>query len=56
MSRIVAATKKMFVRQEGATMVEYGLMLFLIAAVCIAVITLLGTRISSVFNEIVGSL
>ncbi len=56
MSRIVATAKKLFVKQEGATMVEYGLMLFLIAAVCLAVVALLGTKLSSVFNTIVGSL
>jgi pilus assembly protein Flp/PilA len=56
MSRLVAAAKKLLVRQEGATMVEYGLMLFLIAVVCLAVIALLGTRLSSVFNDIATSL
>jgi pilus assembly protein Flp/PilA len=56
MSRIVAAAKRLGFRQEGATMVEYGLMLFLIAVVCLAVIGLLGTKISSVFNDIVTSL
>jgi pilus assembly protein Flp/PilA len=56
MSRFVAAARKMLVRQEGATMVEYALMLFLIAVVCLTVISLLGTKISSVFNDIVTSL
>ena len=56
MSRIVAAVKKLVFRQEGATMVEYGLMLFLIAVVCLAVVALLGTKLSSVFNDIVTSL
>jgi pilus assembly protein Flp/PilA len=56
MSRIVAAAKKVLTRQEGATMVEYGLMLFLIAVVCLAVIALLGTKLSTVFNDIVNSL
>ena len=56
MLRIVAAAKRVLIRQEGATMVEYGLMLFLIAVVCLAVVALLGTKLSSVFNEIAGSL
>ena len=56
MSRIVAAAKRLLVRQEGATMVEYGLMLFLIAVVCLAVVALLGNKLSSVFNDIVTSL
>jgi pilus assembly protein Flp/PilA len=56
MSKILAAAKKLFVREEGATMVEYGLMLALIAVVCVAVITLLGTAVSSVFNHILTSI
>jgi pilus assembly protein Flp/PilA len=40
-------------REEGQAMVEYALLLFLIAVVSIAVLTLLGTKVSSLFNEIV---
>jgi pilus assembly protein Flp/PilA len=49
------AIRKMFVREEGATMVEYGLMVALIAVVCIAAVTLLGTQIKAVFTSIAGS-
>ena len=42
-----------FMREEdGATMVEYGLMVALIAVVCIAAVTLLGTSLSSLFGRI----
>jgi pilus assembly protein Flp/PilA len=42
-----------FVREEdGATMVEYGLMVALIAVVCIAAVTLLGTSLSSLFGRV----
>lgn len=42
-----------FVRDEdGATMVEYGLMVALIAVVCIAAVTLLGTSLSTLFNSV----
>ncbi len=41
---------------EGATMVEYGIMVALIAAVCIGVITTLGTKVSGAFNTINTSL
>ncbi|HEV2294148.1 MAG TPA: Flp family type IVb pilin [Tepidisphaeraceae bacterium] len=42
---------KRFVKEEdGATMVEYGLMVALIAVVCIAAVTLLGTNLSAKFN------
>ena len=40
-------------REEGQAMVEYALLLFLIAVVSIAILTLLGRRVSSLFNEIV---
>ena len=43
---------KNFVRgEEGATMVEYGLMLALIAIVCIAAVTAIGTKASALFQE-----
>jgi len=38
--------------EEGATMVEYGLMVALIAVVCIAAITLLGTSLNSLFGRV----
>ena len=50
--------KKFFRDEEGATAVEYGLMVALIAIVIIAAVTLLGTNLSSKFNQvatIVGS-
>ena len=41
---------------SGATMVEYGLLVGLIAVVCIAAVTLLGEQISDVFSLIVSDL
>jgi len=43
-------------REEGATMVEYGLMVALIAVVALAAVTLLGTSVSDIFNQIAVSL
>ena len=43
-------------REEGQAMVEYALLLFLIAVVSIAILTLLGHRVSSLFNEITHDL
>ena len=44
-------TARMNIRSErGATAVEYGLMLALIAAVIIAAVVLLGQKTSSTFN------
>ena len=42
-------------REEGATAVEYGLMVALIAIVIIAAVTLLGTNLSNLFNTIATS-
>jgi len=39
-------------RERGATAVEYGIMIALIAAVIITVVTLLGTNLSSMFNRV----
>ena len=48
--------KKFCREDEGATMVEYGLMVALIAVVCIAAVTLLGTTLSTVFTNITTAL
>ncbi|TAM76111.1 Flp family type IVb pilin [bacterium] len=37
---------------EGVTMVEYGLMLALVAVVAITAVKLLGTNVSTLFNTI----
>jgi pilus assembly protein Flp/PilA len=40
---------------RGATAVEYGLMVALIAVVVIVAVTLLGTKLSSLFNTVAQS-
>jgi pilus assembly protein Flp/PilA len=42
--------------EAGATAVEYGLLVGLIAAVIIAAVTLLGTQINTLFTSITGAL
>lgn len=37
---------------DGATMVEYGIMVALIAAVCILVVSAIGTKVSGAFNSV----
>jgi len=39
-------------RERGATAVEYGIMVALIAAVIITVVTLLGTKLSGMFSGV----
>lgn len=41
---------------EGATMVEYGIMVALIAAICIAVVSTLGQKVSNAFSTVNASL
>jgi pilus assembly protein Flp/PilA len=53
MKRMLVATKRLLGRnEEGATMVEYALMLVLIAAVCVATVTSIGTTTNSAFNKV----
>ncbi|WP_270886483.1 Flp family type IVb pilin [Pedococcus sp. 5OH_020] len=55
MIKYVAKFQSRLAQEEGATAVEYGLMVALIAIVIIAAVTLLGTNLSSLFNRIAGS-
>jgi pilus assembly protein Flp/PilA len=41
--------------EDGATMVEYGLMVALIAVVCIAAVTTLGTNLNTKFSSVATS-
>lgn len=43
-------------RERGATAVEYGIMVALIAAVIITVVTLLGSNLSSMFASVAGDI
>jgi pilus assembly protein Flp/PilA len=50
---LIAVTQYRLEREEkGATAVEYGLMVGLIAVVIIAAVTLLGDNLKSMFNDI----
>ncbi|HEX6290744.1 MAG TPA: Flp family type IVb pilin [Herpetosiphonaceae bacterium] len=48
--------RNFFAREEGQGLVEYALILVLIAIVVIAILTLLGQQVSSVFETINGAL
>jgi pilus assembly protein Flp/PilA len=48
--------KRFLKDEEGVTMVEYGLLAALIAIVCIAAITAVGTELNIVFQYIADSL
>ncbi|HEU4325598.1 MAG TPA: Flp family type IVb pilin [Roseiflexaceae bacterium] len=44
--------RSFFAKEEGQGLVEYALILVLIAIVVIGILTLLGSRVSSVFSTI----
>jgi pilus assembly protein Flp/PilA len=51
--KVVDVLKKFIAKkEEGATMVEYGLMVALIAVVCIGAVTILGTNLSNKFGTV----
>ncbi len=52
MSKFIAAAKKFVVAEEGASLVEYGLLVALIALGCIVALTALGGSLSTMFNGI----
>ena len=47
---------RFFKDEEGATAVEYGMFVALIAAVIVGLVTTLGTRIQAAFQTIVTAL
>jgi pilus assembly protein Flp/PilA len=55
-NEFIPSVKSFVNGEEGATMVEYGLMVALIAVACIAAVTLVGTNASALFNYIAGTL
>ncbi len=50
------AIRKFWQDDSGASAVEYGLLVALIAAVIIVAVSLLGTNLSSKFNRVAGSI
>ena len=48
--------KRFFQDEAGATAVEYGLLVALIAVVIITAVTTLGTNISAKFNSVASSI
>jgi pilus assembly protein Flp/PilA len=52
LSRITKFQTRLQNQDRGATAVEYGLMVALIAVVIIVAVTLLGTNLSTLFNDV----
>jgi pilus assembly protein Flp/PilA len=56
MTKLMTAARKFVAAEEGATMVEYGLMVALIAAFLIGTVKLLGSAISSQFTNVTNAI
>ncbi len=57
MLRLFTAFQSRFIRdEEGATAVEYGLLVALIAAVIIGIVVVLGGQLNTAFTNVSGSL
>jgi pilus assembly protein Flp/PilA len=56
MIKLLTAARKFVRDEEGASLAEYGLLLALIAVVCIAGMTLLGGQINTMFNTLASSI
>lgn len=52
---MITTLKSMIRDEEGATMVEYGLLVALIAMVALVAVQALGTHLSSLFSTVASS-
>jgi pilus assembly protein Flp/PilA len=53
MSKLIRRFRK---DEDGAALVEYGMLVALIAAVCVGTVALLGPQVNAAFNAIVAAL
>jgi pilus assembly protein Flp/PilA len=56
MSKFVTAVRSFVSDEEGATMIEYALMVALIAVACIGAVTALGGGVQASFSAITAKL
>ena len=55
MSKLVNFTKTLARRQEGATMIEYGLLAALVSIAALAALQALGPALLGIFNQVVAA-
>lgn len=55
-SKISRFFRDLWKHEEGATAIEYGLIAALIAVIIIAAVTLVGTDLSNMFNDVSNAL
>ena len=51
MRSVITVVRKLVRDEEGAALVEYGLLIALIAVICVIVIATLGNTVSAKFSE-----
>ena len=56
MKKLITSARAFINDESGATMVEYALMVALVAAVCVVAVTALGSAISSKFTSVAGNI
>ena len=57
MTRLLASiSTRLHTRERGATAVEYGLLVALIAAVIVAIVLVLGRQVSTAFQSVSDSI
>jgi Flp pilus assembly pilin Flp len=56
MAKALKFVKFVFSREEGATMLEYAIMISLIAAICVGVVAKFGKNLEKEYKEIVRAL
>jgi pilus assembly protein Flp/PilA len=52
MKGIIRNTRRFIANEEGAALVEYGLLIALIAVICVIVVAVLGNTVSAKFSAI----
>jgi pilus assembly protein Flp/PilA len=55
MDQFISRIRNFGNQEDGATMVEYGLMVALIAVVCLVAVTALGVNVAGIFQSIATS-
>lgn len=56
MKNVLSSVQNFIREEEGASAVEYGILVALIAVAVIATVTLVGTKLENVFNKICAKL
>ena len=56
MRKMIEISRRLQSNEEGAAMVEYGLLVALIALVCVGAVTLIGTDLNTLFDKVATKL